>query len=537
MLGLLYGSRVSPLMVAVYGIVSMVGGFIALDPGRSGWASVAVVSSVATVAALALLAAGAVLVRVVRGSWRLGLWLLPAAVIVGLSRAVVLVLVAEAVGTPVGDGVPGIAVSSSFSAVIWLGLVGLLVAGQDAYRERYRSLVREAAAVGDIDDLDRHPGVHRMRATITSALQAAEVEPTPQQWALASSAIRHEIDSTLRPLSHRLWFGGADEEPHSRWSRVVRDAISGFHVPVLPAVMLWLIGSLIGGVALLGSKRALLAAGLSTAILLAVLVLARRLMAGRDSLVLGSLAVAAVAAIPIALTDAIMRRMGMTSGLTVESGLGPLLWLALAGLLILVGSVTLAASDRREVLAVAARGGSEARVSSYLHNSLQSELTGMAMQLNAAALTDDPAMAREALERVQALLSRSFSQDLATFHEEPTARAERVALAWVGICAVSIVIDPAADVDPLLSPAVTAAEELISNAVRHSGATHIEVTVTPDGTGALEVECCANSPGQHPTGSGLGSAMLTSVSSEAMTVVQEGGSTRYRLRITASPKA
>lgn len=537
MLALLHRWRLSPIMIAAYAVVSMVGALIALDPERSGWASVAVASTAATAAALALLAAGAALVRVARGSWQFGLWLVPTAVIVGLVRAEVLVFAAEAAGTPVGGGALGIAVSSSFSAVIWLGLVGLLVSGQDAYRERYRSLIREVAAVGEIDDLDRYPGVHRMRATLASALQAAEVEPTPQQWAQASSAIRHEIDTTLRPLSHRLWFGGADEEPHARWSRVVRDAIADFHVPVLPAGTLWLVSSLIGGMALLGWARGLLAAGLSTAILLTALGLARRLMAGRESLVLGSLAVAVVAVLPIAFTDALMRSVGITTALNAANALGPLLWLTLACLLVLVGSVALAVSDRRAVLAVVARGSGEARVSSYLHNSLQSELTGMAMQLDAAALAEDPAMAREALERVQALLSRSLSEDLATFHEEPTARAERVAQAWAGICAVSIVIDPTAKVDPFLSSAVTAVEELISNAVRHSGATHIEVTVRPDGPGALALECCANSPGQHPTGSGLGSALLTSVSSEGLTVVQEGDSTRYRLRITASPKA
>jgi len=529
--------RVSPQMIAAYAVVSMVGGFIALDPDRSGWLSVLVSSSAATVAAIALLLTGIVLVRVLRGSWRVGLWFLPIAVIVGVARAWVLAIVAEASGSPVGGGAGGIAASSAFSAVIWLSLVGLLVAGQDAYRERYRSLVRGTAGRDDIEDLDAHPSVTRMRTSLSAALEAAAAEPTPQQWAQASSAIRHEIDTTLRPLSHRLWFGGADEEPHARWPRVVRDAIAGFRVPVLAAAALWLVGSLIGGAALLGWRAGWLAAVVSTVVLVAALGIARRLLAGRESLAWGSLAVAVVSALPIVLTDAGMRAVGITAAQPGQRTVGPLLWLTLAGLLVLVCSVSLAASDRREVLAVAARGSRETRVSSYLHNGLQSELTGMAMQLEGAARADDPDVARDALERVQSLLSRSLSEDLAAFHEEPIARADRVAQAWAGICAVTFTLPAGVRSDPLLPEAVTAAEELIANAVRHTGATRIEVRVDDCAPGGLLVVCRSDTPGGAASGSGLGSHLLASVSEIAPEVLPDEQGTTYSVRIGASRRA
>lgn len=536
-LGLLLRWRLSPLLIAAYAVVSMVGGFIALDPGRAGWVLVIVSSSASTAAAIIVLLGGTLLLRVVCGAWRIGLWFIPVAVVVGLVRAWVLVLVADATGTSVTGAPTSIAVSSAFSAVVWLGLVGLLIAGQDAYRDRYRALVREVAVPDDLTDLDQHPSVNRMRSSLAEALAAAQQEPSPEQWIRASQAIRAEIDTTLRPLSHRLWFGGADEEPHARWSRVVRDAVAGFDVPIRATLALWLVGSLVGGVAMLGSARGLLASVLSTAVLAVALAVAKRLVGARQSLGWGSLALVVTSLLPVVLTDAAMRAMGIESSLTWENGLGALLWLALAGILVATASVNLASSDRRAVLGVVARGTARERVSSYLHNGLQSELTGMAMQLDVAAQTDDARTAREALERVHALLARSLSEDLATFHEEPMARAERVAQAWAGICDVSIVIDPAAAVDPLLAPAVTAAEELISNAVRHSGATSIHVEVARDGTGSLVVECCANALGQRPSGSGLGSALLTSVSSEGMAVSENGDSTRYRLRITASRRA
>lgn len=527
--------RLSPLAITVYAAVSLVGGFIALDATRAGWWAVIVVSAVTSVASVALLVLLGALVRRVRSSARLGAWLIPIAAFVGAGRAIVLVQIAAESDVPLIGSDVSVILNSTLSAVVWLTLVGLLVAGQDDYRHRFRELVRDSVLL----DLDVDPGVQRMRSTISSAVAAAERDPSPEQWAQASQAIRSEIAGTLRPLSHRLWFGAAEEEPHARWTRVVRDAISSFTVPIRWLVLLWAGGALVGGIALFGVTRSIAATCLSTVVLLAVLLLGRRLVAVAGSGLAGWVALSLSALLPIVVTDMGMAWLGFDSEPSWATGLAPLLSLALAGMITLSAAVSLAASDRRAVLAVAGstRTLSDERVSAYLHNSLQSELTGMAMQLEGAAQSQDPMLAREALERVQSLLSRSLSEDMAAFHEEPPSRAIRVAQAWAGICEVTFVIDPSVLSEPLLGAAVAAGEELISNAVRHTSATTADVSIDRARNGGLAVTCRADTPGSEPTGSGLGSALLRSMASTGVRVLDDGESTVYSLVVRASRRA
>jgi signal transduction histidine kinase len=525
--------RISPLMVAVYAVVSLVGGLIVVDSAGSPWEA-ALVYVTATAASVALLVILGAVAHRIQGPRPMGVLLLPVAALLGIARAVALIVVAAHLHVPVNGSPVSVVVSSGFSAIVWLGLVGVLVAGQDAYREDYRAIVQKVASI----DLDADLDVQQMRSTISTAAAAAANAPSPEEWSRTSQAIRSEISLRLRPLSHRLWFGAPGEEPHARWLRVVRDATTSFSVPIAWLVPLWGAGALIGGIALFGVTRAIVAAALSTAALLAALLVAKSVVAHFTKPIVGVVAILLSSLLPILATDAAMTLLGFDSSLTRSSGLGLLLWLALAGMIVLAASAALAASDRRAVLAAAAAAQTTTgeRVSSYLHNGLQSELTGLAMQLDGAARSDDPVAAREALERLASLLTRSFSEDLASFHESPSARAARVAEAWRGICDVRLDLAPDTDDEALLARAVTAAEELISNAVRHTAASHVEVTICPAACGGLCVVCRTNSPGETATGSGLGTHLLSAIAPGGVTITHEARGSIYSLLIPASPR-
>lgn len=531
--------RLTSVVLVIYALVSMAGGLIALDGDTGGWWAVTGASVAATAVTLVLLLASTAAIVRIRRTHLMGLWFIPVALGVGAVRAGVLLVTASLFGIPISSEPAGLVVNSALSAVIWLGLSGILAGSAGLYRERYRALVRTAALSVDGTDLDRIPVVERMRTSLQVAVAAAAHEPTPDQWARASAAIRQEIETTLRPLSHRLWFGAADEEPHARWSRVLRDAMASFRPPVRAVAGMWLVASLLGGVGLFGWKVGVATSLLSTALLAVTLVVGRLLMQNRVSVTLGVVVALVASLVPVIVTDALLSVVGVTSSLTQRWTLIPLLWAAIAGLVVLTGAVALVASDRRVVLDVAASApvGTDRLLSSYLHNGLQSELIGMAMQLEGAARADDPDVARDALERVQSLLSRSLSEDLAAFHEEPIARADRVAQAWAGICAVTFTLPAGVRSDPLLAEAVTAAEELISNAVRHTGATRIEVRVDDCAPGGLLVVCRSDTPGGAASGSGLGSHLLASVSEIAPEVLQDEQGTTYSVRIRASRRA
>lgn len=529
--------RLTPLAVAAYAGTSFIGVVIALggrvEPGRS----VALLAALVTAAAsLALL----LLATVLDSPWIVGRIREPGrfaitAIGTGLLRAVVLQLAASAL---VGESLlnpAAVYVSSVVSAVIWLGFAGLLAAGKDQYRRRYRDLLAGQAFAGESWDrgLDGHPDVMRLKAAIADSLAVEGEDGIREGLVRAASAIRIEIEENLRPLSHRLWFGSLGEEPHVRWRNVVRDALCSYSVPVRVVTAMWAAGSLVGGVALWGAVPGLVAAGASTLALGILLRLGTPTVPRTGSAMVGGIAALATAGLSILAARSSMAALGLDAAADGNLLLTSLIALALLGLILAGASIALAYRDREEVLRVAAGGldAGEARaVSVYLHNGLQSELTGIALEMEAAVGSSDPEQARAVIERAEAVLSRSLEDDLAQMHRAPVERLERLAAAWAGICAVSTGVDPGLDGDRRMWPAVQAAEELVANAVRHSGATEVDVRIVA-GADRVCVECRANVPGSVARGTGLGGSLLDDIAEGGIEVTREGTGTLYRLGI------
>lgn len=522
--------RVTPGVVAIYAVSSVVGAFISLDPSGGRLAQVATAAGVATAFAVVATVAAWVTVARLRLAFLAGPGFLVVAAIIGALRGLVLHRVASNLDVVLSGGWIGITLSAALSAVVWIGLGGLVVASQSVHRRRYRSMLLRAThdSLGDVTfDWDAQPEVLRMRASLSGASPTHQ-DPTAEDLARTSAAIRWEIERTLRPLSHRLWFGAIGQEPRARWLWVLHDAVADFTVPVVPLNVLWLAGALVGGLALLGVAPGMIAAGLSTAILTVSSAAGTRLMRNRTSVLIGSMLVVGCGSLTVFGTDLIMRVMGFSTSLAWGNGVAVGLWLAVVGMLLVSATIALAAADRQTVLDVA--GHRAARASAYLHNSLQSELTGLAMQFDAAARDADPHQARAALERLDSLVNRSLADDFAAFEQDPVSRAANVATAWAGISDVSFVIDDRARDDRRLMAAVLAAEELIANAIRHSGATVIDVRVAPSPAG-LALVCQSNTSGVRATGTGLGSRLLASVSSDGVHTEESPAGTTYRIEV------
>jgi len=539
---LLDGWRLSSPVIVFYALSSFIGGLISMDSSEPRVARVLIAS-----ATVSLLVAGclAVLCRVwaslgtssqTNGARRF----IIVAIGAGALRASVLLPLASALDVVPPAGGAVVVANSVVSAIVWLGLGGLIVSSLDAYAARYADLLSRRARLssgGDsVLDWDALPDVRRMKSTLQSVVRTTAGEPSPAALARASLALRQEIETNLRPLSRRLWFGAPEEVPHVRWSYTLRDAVSGYSVPTPAILLLWLLGSAVGGAALLGAVRGVLAAALSTLALGATLWIGHRLVRRRPGLMVGSLAMVASAVVPILLADAVLRVMGFESSLLWTNGLMVLLPATLLGMLLAAAAIALADADRIKVLLVVGHSsdrGADASLdvaSTYVHNSLQAELTGIAMQLEAAGRSSDEAGVRAALERAQSLLGRSISEDFAAYQEDPLARADRVSRAWQGICTVTVQIDPETHADPRLALAVRAGEELISNAVRHSGAQRVHLDVRR-WEGSLEVTCEADTVGDPRGEPGLGAHLLASASPSGVSAMSVGGGTRYRVRV------
>ena len=494
--GLLPLLRITPLVLGLYSITSIVAvlgsfGSSHADPVEIFLMSLAVTLVAVIVAYTAQRLLGAARINSLAS-------FVGAVAAAGILRGLALLIALEVIG--VESSVPaGVRILNSLtSTIVWMTLIGLFDASREQYRRRYAALMAQASMVAPNVDpgLDEHPDMQRLKSRITGFTQMTD--PPLAQSVQVAAAIRSEIETSLRPLSHRIWFSAERTEPRTRIAQLARDALVSLPLPVAPVTLVWLAGGIAGATSLFGPVRGSISIAISTVTLLVCLTLGSRVMrVGRPWM--GPIVLVACSVIPVALTDLLIRRLGYPA--VFGTSVTVFLMFAL-GTLILAGSaISLAAADRAviltlvesrvtEIRAEVREGlhGSPSELSAFIHNSLQAELHGLALQLDEASRSGDDEQARQALERLGALANRSLSEDFRSFRESPLDRLSRVTEAWAGISRLSVAVAEEVPLeDPRLATAVRALEELIANAIRHGGARTVSARIEVSVSGNLVV--------------------------------------------------
>lgn len=499
---------ISPLVIGVYALTSFIGA-LAIPMGTP--AQLVLAALLATAVAAGGTAIAAPLAK--RTST-----VLISAVIIGLVRGLSLLACAVWFGAPI-DSLT--LVSSVISAVIWIGGTALIVGNHRRYEARFANLVRAAAALRAPETLSQLDEVAAVQDSIAKA--AANADPNDAAALRAASlVIRQQIDESLRPLSHRIWFDARRAAPRVRIGRLVLDAAMLLPVPVWTTIGVWCASSFVGAIHMYGAERGIISLLLTAIVLAAMLPPATRLARRYPRWWLGPLILVACAVLPVLVASIVVTQANFSTTQIPEAITFIFVPIALGSLMLVTASIALSFTDQEEVLAgiasraAATAGDANSAVSAYLHNSLQSELTGLAMQLENAAPGSPEAQI--AIERMAALANRSIADEFRDLQLGPRERLARVSQAWAGIADIGISIDPDIDNDePQLSVVVQIAEELIANAVRHAGATWVEVTVAPGDT-CLVVEARSNGQRAAVRGQGMGTDWLNSVCRDSVTL-------------------
>lgn len=537
--GLLPLLRITPAVLLCYCVTSVIAVLGSFGSERVN--PVAVLSLALIVTTLAALSAKTV--ELVAIEWRVSepYAFFIAIVIAGLLRGVALLEGLNVLGLSGEVSSWTRILNSVTSILVWMTIIGLLDASREQYRRRYAALMRQAAAAAsDIDPgLDDHPDMIRLKSTLAGFASPSQLDlSTP---ALAAAAIRMEIEKSLRPLSHRIWFGTGVSEPRARVSRLLGDALLRMPVPVGAVTIAWLVTGFVGAVSLFGAARGALSIVISTCVLLSCLLLTRAVMRSAH-VVLGPALFVACSVLPIVLTDLIVARLGYSS--TLGSPQSIFVILALGGLILCATAISLAAADRAVILdlvgsrvieleAESREGlrGEPTELSAFIHNSLQAELHGLALQLDEASRLHDEGQARAALERLSALAGRSLSEDFLSFREAPLDRLSRVTEAWAGIADVHLYVDEGLDpLDPRLPTAIRAVEELVANSVRHGRASSVNVRLLLNDHGNVLIDLDSDGVMSERT-PGMGEGWLSSVSQSPVRLTHSEKGTAVLLEI------
>ena len=160
----------------------------------------------------------------------------------------------------------------------------------------------------------------------------------------------------------------------------------------------------------------------------------------------------------------------------------------LSVLIIAASFIELALSDRKTLMKILSKESriqnedflakvNQGNAASFLHNSLQSELTALALQLDSVAKNPEAEQSKYVMERVEAFIARSRSEDFENFLESPEIRLRRILESWDGIATISLNLDEKIyDDGARASLAVQLIQESVSNAIRSGRANEINIS-------------------------------------------------------------
>ena len=430
-------------------------------------------------------------------------------------------------------------ITSTLFTAFWFSAAIYVAHEAVAFNRKYRALRNQVAARSDknIDPLAPVTPNQLAMEDLTRVLQSlgklvSGQDATAENLKLAADAVRIESDQVVRPLSHKIWMDSRISAPKARFSEVAKRAIieldySLWRVLIMEFLFLW------GMVPFFSIERVALSCLILPLVALFSIAL-RPKNHGRSNAgaaLFNTVFLISISTIPIFVVDLLVQVAGYTSALFPMNPFTLIAPLWLGVIIVFDSSLTVLRKSRVALVeelekqkASAPETGDE-DLAGFLHNSLQSELTVLSLQLQAASESQNPTDAKAAWEQLGAWINKSVSEDFENSTLDPASRAFGSIAAWRGIADVEINISPETfsrhSMAPLL---VQVIEESISNSVRHLKATKITFHFAPSNTDQLIIE--TNGRVSATPTNGIGVSWLNSISLKPTELVGTATGTR-----------
>jgi hypothetical protein len=417
----------------------------------------------------------------------------------GIFRGLIFYYLVDLLGMQNPSPLLGRLLNSTYTVVFWVGLVSILVESNRRFKRRYRALLTQILILKLRNSESPDPGyaliaqqIARMQLKIKSTIQDRESDQTDAiQAASLASTLRDEIVTVIKPLSQRLWVKSVFAPPSAKLSNVISTAITELQYPFRLTAILYGCANVINTTQSLGFFAGIVYGG-STFVVFLFLEKVRVLGIYRFSSKSGYINTLFVASIGLLVglsTNGVFRFLNLDYSFAVAVLSAP----SLPFLIISIAVIKMTLEDRKSLVDILSKKVSKIKkeeidavahgdAAAYLHNSLQSELFALALHLDKLADNPDPQQNRFLMEKLDALVSQSKSEDFKNFLETPQVRLDRIVNSWDGIAKVHLNLEVAIWNDAMRSSLVVSLlQEAIANAVRSGHASQVEVRGTIDG--------------------------------------------------------
>lgn len=443
----------------------------------------------------------------------------------GLVRGVLIFELGQIIENPFEISLALRVARSAITTCFWFTVGAYAAYASERFAKTYQALQSQLAMQVGFDTKGSAGGaLAESLETITRNLQSIGADSrnhglSNESLKLAAVRLRHEVQNVIRPVSHSLWLKYNWIVPKVKFTLILRNLFTDFDVNIWRVVITAVVLNLIGSLGTFPLDRNLL--NLVSVALLALLLFihksARDYIQDRFKLAFDVFSLATMSLVPIILTDIFVQSFGFSSNLFPATSLLILFPLVIALIILADVMLSLVAKDRAQILE-RLRGrirdlqeASSGSVAGYLHNNLQSELTGLALQLESGSQNPTSPGTIAAWERLGALINKSIADDFRDLGTKTESRFLGLVDAWAGIAELTLELDPKLWEDQqLASLALQIAEESVSNSVRHLEASQIAITVSIAKQNIMVVE--TNGTQQIGGSAGMGSAWLQEVS-------------------------
>jgi signal transduction histidine kinase len=466
---------------------------------------------------------------------------LTSAIAIGALRGYLFFLMVNALDLKAPGDLLNRILASTATTLFWLSSANILINFSRTFRTRYQQslnkfIKRNLVVIPALMPSDQSASeLASLQEELTKSLSARLDDDAAENLREVAELLKSKINLQLRPLSRRIWLRSLNEYPAIRIRQMLKDCIQflDFSKPIFFSAILFL--ALLSNVFIRALSESIVRTVIFFAILLVVMSLGKTRAFSNTYFYLAILGFAPVIGSEYA--SELLGYSGSWTATLLISLVAPaiIIVLSLFKLTLRDHGLMIELLENYEIQKHTGTSKSfdpgERHLASYLHNSLQSELLAVAGQLEEAAVSNDREKSSEILQRVSALINRSFIDDFQKFSESPLERLETIRNSWSGILDINIDIPEFLLNSPERNAAlVQTIEEFAANSYRHGKATEITATAAANALG-LHLSLQSNGSGKISAKRGLGSEWLDQIALTPWTLQSTRSGTKLEITI------
>ena len=430
------------------------------------------------------------------------------------------------------------AINSGITVIIWMGIIGLMLEAQSSYVREYQDLYQRFLMLksGRLPDgralnSGRLSEIAEQVAQMTSPVRTklaklSEGSFTDAQVREAVADLQQVVKEQIRPLSHRLWFDRTSHLLKFKLSNLLLDAFKTDETPILFFTALTTFSIFVGTTVSMGINIGAVISLIFGMTIYMLFTLEKLLLKIEiiKSKFIHPIFLILIATVPLLLTHVyfnlseisywgLYSNIGVAGSVFLTAIFTTMLSQSLIDRAKIIDILTaqITSGYVEEHLQAIARMTEDSEIASYLHSSLQSELTAVALKLDQAAKSGNRDEVKSIIQYAQIVIERDLTVNFHAGEHSPLERINALLDAWRGIADIKIDLQKIelcetqvlTDISPVI-------EEAVSDAVRFGNANLISISgdASPD---HYYFKVTDNGKSKPQGGSGLGTILLDEI--------------------------